>query len=599
VKAFLFVRLLVAKFPGLLAINTGLLLAAGVIDTLTVLSIAPVVDFLVSADPDAMSGLTRRLVAAMGALGIPASLTSLLMLFVGANFLRSGVMILAQRYVQKTKYAVLHDLSFRTFDDLLHARWYFFTQARQGAMQSTFLREIGNVADAFAAMGQILSNTLQAMLYLIVPLSVSWQVTLLSIGTAVVFAVPFSLIGRWSTRLGRTTAETATDLSVAIQETLASIRIIIGFGAQESGIARYREAVNAHVAAALKSQTLVFGLPIFYYPFGMLVLAVALWGASWWNIPLSNTAVLLYALVKIVPAISGVVGHKNLLDNFYPSYEQVLALGQQARAMRQPSGGQAFAGLRRGLAVEHVSFSYPDGPLILSDIDVRIPKGQTVAFVGESGAGKSTLIDLIMRFHDPVDGRILVDGVPLTELDVQSYRARVGFVPQDSVLFNTSVRENLRWSRPGATDDEIRAACHDAHAAEFIDRLPNGYATIIGDRGVRLSGGQIQRLALARAILRRPEILILDEATSSLDTHSERLIQQALDRIRKDTTLVVVAHRLSTIASADHIYVLSHGRVVEHGSYAELIARRGAFARMAQLQLLESDQEPRVQAPLA
>jgi ABC-type multidrug transport system fused ATPase/permease subunit len=209
------------------------------------------------------------------------------------------------------------------------------------------------------------------------------------------------------------------------------------------------------------------------------------------------------------------------------------------------------------------------------------------AIVGSSGAGKSTLVDLLLGLDRPGAGRICIDGVDLGEYDLASYRSRVGFVPQTSLLFHDSIRENLRWVKADASDQEIRRAATLARAAEFIEELPEGYDTVVGDRGVRLSGGQVQRVALARALLRRPELLVLDEATSALDSASERAIQEALERVSPETTLVVVAHRLSTIVAADRIYVLEAGRVVEEGSYGELVARQGSFARMVALQQLD------------
>ena len=219
---------------------------------------------------------------------------------------------------------------------------------------------------------------------------------------------------------------------------------------------------------------------------------------------------------------------------------------------------------------------------------MTIAKGKMVAFVGESGAGKSTLIDVIMGFNEPEKGSITCDGTPLHDFDIGSYRARIGYVPQDSALFNGTIRENLLWAKPDASEADLRRACRQAHAEEFITSLPQGYETVTGDRGVRLSGGQIQRIALARAILRKPDLLILDEATSSLDTRSERLIQEAIETIAKDTTIVVIAHRLSTIVNADYVYVLKGGKVVEEGTYQELVRLDGQFNRMARLQVLES-----------
>ena len=209
-----------------------------------------------------------------------------------------------------------------------------------------------------------------------------------------------------------------------------------------------------------------------------------------------------------------------------------------------------------------------------------IPRGKMVAIVGRSGSGKSTLVDIIIGFNEPLDGQIYVDGTPLHEFEINSYRKRIGYVPQESILFNMTIYENLLWAKEDATREEIREACIIANAAEFIEQFPKGYDTFVGDRGVRLSGGQIQRVALARAVLRNPDILILDEATSSLDSESERLIQLSIEAIAKKMTVIVIAHRLSTIAKADYIYVLEDGRIVEEGEYSQLVKNDGSFSQM-------------------
>lgn len=587
-KALRLVRILVVKFPRLLALNAFLLLGSSLLEAAAVVSLAPLVDFLMHADPAAASSLTRRLLEALSWLGVAQTLTSLLVVFVALNFLRSLVLIVAQHVLLRTRYVVLQDLMFGVFDDFLHARWSFFTSTKQGTLLNTFLREIAVVADAFGCMGQILANILQMTLYLAVPLYVSWQLTVLCLAAAVLFAAPFGMAGKLGVRLGQRTTDASNNMGTVINECIGSAKIIIGFGNHRTAQARLHQSLRDFSRAMLKSQTLVYSFPLSYYPFGMSVFALALWGSQHWNVPLSSTAVVLYSLVKIVPAISGLVGQKNMLDTAYPSYEQVVTLGAKARQMRQPSGPLPFDGLQHQVVMKNVGFAYPENDPVLSDVNVRIPRGCMVAFVGTSGAGKSTLIDLIMRFHDPTMGRIEIDGVSLTEFEIDSYRSCIGYVPQDSILFNATVRENLLWAKEGASDEEMRLACREANAEEFIERLPEKYETALGDRGIRLSGGQIQRLALARAILRRPDLLILDEATSSLDTQSERLIQSALEKIAKATTLIVIAHRLSSIVNADYIYVLAHGTIVEEGTYADLIQVDGPFARMTQLQVLEA-----------
>ena len=236
-----------------------------------------------------------------------------------------------------------------------------------------------------------------------------------------------------------------------------------------------------------------------------------------------------------------------------------------------------------------MTFHYPSRPesKALDGFDLTVRPGETVAFVGPSGAGKSTAFQLLLRFYDPTAGRILIDGVDVARADPQQVRGRIGLVPQDTVLFAASARENIRYGRPGASDAEVEAAARAAAADEFLRRLPEGYDTFLGERGTRLSGGQRQRIAIARALLRDPPILLLDEATSALDAESERLVQGALDRLMQGRTTIVIAHRLATVLEAGRIVVMDHGRIVAQGTHAELVRSNELYARLAALQFTD------------
>jgi ATP-binding cassette, subfamily B, bacterial len=235
---------------------------------------------------------------------------------------------------------------------------------------------------------------------------------------------------------------------------------------------------------------------------------------------------------------------------------------------------------------ESIDFNYPSRPnqTALQQFSLHVRPGQTVAIVGPSGAGKSTVFQLLLRFYDPRAGRIVLDGVPTNEMSLHDLRQRIGIVPQDAVIFSSSAMENIRYGRPDANDEEVKAAAQAAFADEFINALPEGYNTFLGERGVRLSGGQRQRIAIARAMLKNPPLLLLDEATSALDAESERMVQAALESAMRDRTTLVIAHRLATVQKADHIVVLDQGQLVEQGTHAELVAQGGVYAGLAALQ---------------
>jgi len=267
------------------------------------------------------------------------------------------------------------------------------------------------------------------------------------------------------------------------------------------------------------------------------------------------------------------------------SLDRILDFFDETTWLAEPRGGAAIRVETGEVAFENVSFAYVAGTPVLSGITLRVRSGETVAFVGPNGAGKTTLVSLLPRFHDPDEGKVVVDGCDLREVDPASLRRQVGIVAQQPFLFSGSIADNIRYGKPDATDEDVREAARIANALQFIEALPEGFATDPGERGQRLSGGQVQRIALARAILDNPPILILDEATSAVDAESEALIQEAIARLMKGRTTFVIAHRASTVKRADRIVVMEAGRIVEEGRHDELIERRGAYARLFAEQL--------------
>lgn len=582
---------LMKKFPLLLVSNVGLLFISGTLESLSVFSLVPLVDFLVNPDLSRASGFTKRVVSVMDTLGIPATQWSLMGICVLLVLLTSGFSILNTNSMLRTKYAVVRDMILGTYDDFFGSRWYFFSSGSQGTMLNTLTREIGQVGDAFGGMASFLVSITRVLFYFAVPLYISWQVTLVSAGSAFLLAAPFMLLTRVSYRLGLENTATGNRLTSILHESLASAKVIMGFGNQGKSREWLRSVYERHFRTSIVYQTLNIAIPHAYKPLGMLVLMMTFLVARRWGVSLAETAVMLFAILQTIPMVANLVAQRTAFDNFFPSFEQVTALRSQAKALRQTSGSRPFTDFSREITLEHVTFAYPGQEPILQDVTLRIAKGLMVAVVGQSGAGKSTLIDVIMAFNDPLSGRVLFDGVPFPEFDINSYRKRIGYVPQDSILFNMSIRDNLLWAKEDATEAELQHAARQANAEEFIEELPEKYDTVVGDRGVRLSGGQIQRIALARAILRKPTLLILDEATSALDTHSERLIQSAIETIAKETTIVVIAHRLSTIVNADKIVVLQKGRLVEEGNYKDLMQQGEHFRQMIELQSLSPTPE--------
>jgi subfamily B ATP-binding cassette protein MsbA len=415
----------------------------------------------------------------------------------------------------------------------------------------------------------------------------------------VVFPIAFGPLFYFSRRLRRHSTEgqeRMADLTVQLQESLAGIRVINSFGTQETELQRFKKAVRAHydavmrqlkVAAAASPTTefiATLGVAMLFVLAGVMVLDGTLTGGKF---------IALAALVgNIYPQIKATNGVNVAVQNSMAAATRVFGLLDEPLKVEDPAEPKELKTFSKELRFENVSFEYLADHPVLKNINLTVKAGTTVALVGPSGGGKTTLVDLVPRFADPVSGRITIDGIDLRDLRQNDLRVHIGVVTQETFLFNDTIANNIRYGRPGASDDEVFAAAKAANAHEFILKQPQGYETRIGDRGARLSGGQRQRLSIARAVLRNPPLLILDEATSALDTQSERAVQSALEHLMQARTSLVIAHRLSTVQHADHIVVLEHGEIVEQGKHTELLQKGGLYAKLCELQFVSDTNKP-------
>ena len=601
---------LVRPYRTLLALGLVTTSLASLLDGFTLVVLIPLLKHLFGTAGQLRPGSTRleelmdKLVEPVVAGVGPGQAAGRLVVLLAFGLLLKNVLSYASSQISvRAQEGLVRDVRSRLFSHLLTLEMDFFQRTRAGQLISSIITEVDQTKTVItASLLSLFQNLVVVVTTLFILSQISIRLTILTLAFVPLLVLGLQILLRRLRSHAQARARERGEITATITERLGAIRLIRAYGEEQRETSRFRAQAERYRKRVIRTQRFSsLTSPLTEIFSGFLVILIIWAGTKPGLIGLPSALapeaiiVFLMAALKLSSPLKTIASFPAAMAVTLASAERVFDLLDQPPAELEVPGEET-ARFDREIVFDNVSFRYGSGDLVLNEVSFRMPRGKIVALVGPSGAGKTTAADLLPRFHDPTSGHILMDGVPLTKLTRRSLRALMGIVSQETVLLNDTVLANIAYGSPGATREEVEAAAEAANAAGFITALPNGYDTMLGERGTRLSGGQRQRIAIARALLRDPPILILDEATSALDTESERLVQQAMERLMHHRTVLVIAHRLATVRDADEIVVLDAGRVVQRGTHEELLQTGGLYRRLYDLQF--RDEEPAVAAEL-
>ena len=561
-------------------------LLEAVVISLSVLSIIPIADFFLDQDLTNANIITKKLVLFADRLGFDANIYFFLIFFILINFLKSITSTIISFGVIRIKYKVIERFSFGLLDKLLSTKWSFFLKNSSGKIINTYTNEIKKTAGAINDLVTQIALGAKFITYIITPFIINFKISFMTIVIISIFSIPFLLVGKYANKLGKKNTETGNTFQGGIVETLQAVKLIISYARKKISLEKNIFNFKNHYKYTIKFQVLETLIINLYHPFAITAICVAILYNFDSSQDISALAAVLWSLLAALPNLNSFLRGNASIQNLVPSFQQFRNLEIEAEKSKENFGKIKLDKINKDINFENVSFKYYKGENVLENCNLSIKKNKITALVGESGSGKSTIVDLLLGLQEPDSGKISIDGENLKNLDIMTFREKTSVISQDTFLFNTSIYENLLWANSNATPEQIDEVLKLSNSYEFIQNFEKGVDTLVGERGIKLSGGQRQRISIARGLLKNPSFIVLDEPTSSLDSISEKLIQESLKKIATKTTTLIIAHRFSTIKQADYIYIINKGKIIQEGSFETLKNQQGEFKKLFNDQII-------------
>ncbi len=548
-----------------------ILIFAGILETTSLIFLAPIFDNILNNNLSNSSFITQKIYHLFGNLSLEPTIEILLLLFILSTLASSLLSTLCVYFSEKIKFSYGHHLMSVTLKNLFSLKWKFFSKVKQGTLLNTLNRELQIIISTLSIFARVIANLVQFLIIVILPLTISWKLVLVMFGTIIIIFLPFIKVSKYAKKIGDIDSQAHRNFLSILQEILTGLKIVVGNSLQNSSINQILGKYLTLIKVAILRAVMFAGISNAILPVTAIGFTILYFVSfNFLELTLVELTVVIASFMRMTSKLGLVVREKSQLDSSLASLRQLNFINKKNKKFIFKNGKKIIKKFNSKIEFKNVNYSYDQKNLVLKKCNIDFIKGKIYGIMGESGSGKTTIIDLIMGFDFPTKGNIKIDNENIEEINLDKLRKKIGYISQETILFNTSILNNILWTNSNANKKDVEKIIKKSKAFNFIKKLPNGLNTLAGDRGASLSGGQIQRISLLRAMIKDPEIIILDEGTSALDIINEKHVIQFLTRYKGIKTIIIVAHKLSALQHSDKIYILNNGNILKKTTYKKL-----------------------------